>query len=597
MQMRAISHIRGPALVVAGPGSGKTFVIVSRIYDLISLQNVSPDRILVLTFSKAAANEMKERFENAYSVQGVNFGTFHAAAYGFLKEFGMIRDIKLINESEKIRILKNFIKNHDLIKDPDDETILMFIEYLSKKKNCPKEDPVFRYSEELSDKYDDIKRVLDEYQTFIKDEGMIDFDDMIIRCIDMFKNDSVIKEKARMRFDHIIIDEFQDINFMQYEMIKILSGDKNNVFAVGDDDQSIYGFRGASYGIMKTFLDDNPGIKRYTLSENYRSKKRITEFASAVINFNKDRFDKEFISVKEGGNVRHIHLSSHREEEDELVKMIKDLKGEELKDTAVILRTNRDVALFSAVLSKNGIRVKERSASMANKEKKSLEMLEDIISFLNFVYKGQRRSDFIRFMNKPQRYIQRGALTGEKTDLKKIMDYYRKNHDMLSMIIDLDKTIGLCRSLSPDLAVSIFMNKMGYGSYLKSKCNSGPEYSDMINLTESIKKMISRSSVTYDFREILTDIIENKPTQNNDKNSINVITMHSSKGLEFKNVFLPDVNEGIIPAKNSSGRELEEECRLLYVALTRASDNLIIMTTDERNRDISRYIKKQIKRL
>ena len=596
IQTQAITHIRGPAFVIAGPGSGKTFVIIQRIYHLISKEHVKPDNILVLTFSKAAANEMNTRFTGAYNIYGVNFGTIHAFSYSVLREYFGGSSLRLITESDKRKLLGVIMANHGLSQQCNADVTNEILGFVSRKKNNPS--GIFQngfLNSTLPE--ESVKEIISEYERYFENEGYIDFDDMVIKCLRYLECNDEAKRRLKERIKYIIIDEFQDTNPVQYELLRILENDDHNIMAVGDDDQSIYGFRGSEPNIMNRFLAEHPDSKVIKMGENYRSGKNIVEFAAKIIKHNKNRFPKAFIPVNDEGNVVIKITDTHRMEEELLSQMIKKTLKEDEGSVAVILRTNNSVGFFAGMLEKNDIYVRKNRKSAARL--KDCKVTKDFEAFLKYLYGGEKRSDFICFMNKPVKYIQREALLSETVDFEELYRFYQRNDKMIITLKSFHKKILLAQKTGIRCAVSIFRKQIGYDAYLKENAKSRQELelwmSEADELEERLKNINGHIGLSEIWDDIANDSKERTESrQNNDEPSDNaavtVITMHQSKGLEFDHVFLPDINEGVIPSKKSDEKEIEEECRLLYVAATRAKRSLTIMATRERNRDISRFI-------
>ncbi len=598
MQAEAIAHIRGPAFIIAGPGSGKTFVIIQRIISLISKHHVKPDRILVLTFSKAAANEMKTRYEKSLDIEGVNFGTFHAVAYGILRNHMGFRDLKLISDQQKVSAVKVLVENTGIISECDRDLAYEILGLISKHKCDPDREMTYSIPQcVLSDEC--LKNIVFEYENFLKDEKLIDFDDMMTECVRQLENDEYTLESLRNRFEYIIIDEFQDINEQQYRLVKLLEGEEKNVMAVGDDDQSIYAFRGSSPGYIRKFIDDHEDTGLFYLTENYRSCERIVKASSKVIEKNKDRMGKEFVAVKEGGDVSFSLFEQRRDEEKYMVSMIRKIR--ELsnvdEDIAIIVRTNAEVLLYDMMLKNNGIDT-VNSGTEKKKHDRSY-IFDDMCAFLSFIENGHKRSDLIRFMNKPMRYIQRDALLNETVSKEDLLNYYANNPNMTKNISEFWKRIELSSKLDIRGRIDILRRALGYDEYIREKSVTNAEYEISLKTADEIQQILSDTKQRGRYfappdESVIKDYfktVKKKESLKQKSHGIFVMTMHMAKGLEFDNVILPDLNDGVMPKKNISEKETEEERRLLYVAMTRAKKRLFLLATEERNRKISSFIR------
>lgn len=613
-QEQAIKHLSGPAQVIAGPGSGKTFTIIQRILYLITHYHVPPEKILVITYTKAAANEMKERYEAAKNHNfnndsiiwnNVNFGTFHSVCYNILRRSGGFKSVSLIKENDKRKLLNVLAGNRGLASKCDYDSITRLQNIISRMKNLGQDDckdlawenmiqkDAIQESVEFS--CEDIASIRHEYDQYLREQGLLDFDDMITRCLALLTANNQILHKYQQIFQYILADEFQDINFPQYQILKLLAAPANNMLVVGDDDQAIYGFRGASPCIMKQFMEDYPGCRQILLTDNYRCREQIVELSKNMISRNTQRFQKEFQPAQKGGRITALCFDTRKEEETQLLSTLSLLSVDALEDTAIILRTNLEVMQYGELLREGGILVKGKQVKDSDLFHSFI--MDDIISFLAYLYEGNKRSDFMKFMNKPNRFISRAALISEKVTLDTLKQYYTQNTSMLSQLHLLFGQLKIAAGLSPHLAVAFFRKALDYDTYLHQKAADyktsqrwsaqADKIQEYFVQYQQYKEGISVKS----FVEQLSEREAGGQAQMEEKRGVSIMTMHSAKGLEFDRVFLPDVNEGIIPGKEALSHEtLEEERRLLYVAITRAKNELFIYYTKERGRRLSRFL-------
>ena len=591
-QSKAINHHSGPALVLAGPGSGKTFTIVRHIQYLISNKKVPPEEILVVTFSKAAAMEMQTRYQESEdtdpSAGPVRFGTFHSLGYQILRASGQFRNFSLITEKQKYHRLELILKNEGLANlcTYDQETVL--INAFSAMK-AGMEKPA---SLELLDAPGlCIDQIFSMYQSELEEKNLLDFDDLILKCNELFQKSPLFLSQFQKHFSHILVDEFQDINDSQYEFITKLALPQNELFVVGDDDQSIYGFRGSRPGIMKEFLIRYPDGTRYDLTSNFRSGERIVALGEKIIQQNTDRFSKEFLPRNKGGMVTLKHLNTRKEEEALLLRDIQENSMEYLNQIAVIVRTNLEASQYMALLKRMNLPV-----AGSVKRKQGIfrsEVAEDLYAFLKFLYGGYHRGDFLKIMNVMEPDLSRKALTTEKISEESLLCYYRNNPELSVRIRKLFQKIHLAERLQMHLAIQLFRSELGYDLYLKKKSRSYSEFEE----NKEKAAVIQEAFVSYRRSESLEEFIEKCQEKEEQTpivekvEGIHVITMHASKGLEFTHVYLPDLNEGIIPPKGVlDAHQIEEERRLLYVAVTRAKEKLFLYETRERNRKITRFL-------
>ena len=591
-QLSAVKHFNGPMLVVAGPGSGKTRVLVERTRYLIEEYKVNPGNILVITFSKKAAIEMQQRFfHSCNSNYSVSFGTFHSIFFQIINKHTKTKD-SLLSIKEKEELLKFASYKYKPDMTENNEWISGTLELISAYKNIGNDifyKPPGCFMDECE--RDIFHNVYKTYIELCEDENKIDFDDMILKCFNLLQNNEAILDYYQNKYNYVLIDEFQDINQSQYNIVKLLVNKSNNIFCVGDDDQSIYGFRGAYPNIMQTFLNDFSDADVVNLSINYRSKSNIISLANQIISDNKTRINKTGEPYFEGGLIEYIPLSTRVEEENEIIKILKNIDSEHLHSTAIIVRTNNEVMAYSGLLKKQGIDIFE----YVYEENRILSsfIFGDVLSFLKFVYESKSRENFIGFMNKPNKKIRRMCLINSEVKADDIIKFYENDKPVQNEIIQFFNKLKIASKMKKaDLAISFFRKSIGYDKYLNTVSSSLENYKDNTEILDNIVYLFK----DYDFKVSLDEFSEliKKSFKSNNiviKDGVRVMTMHGSKGLEFTNVLLPDVNEGIIPPKNISDESIEEERRLFYVAVTRAKDNLYIFTTKERNRDISRFIK------
>lgn len=587
-QKQAIIHLRGPALVCAGPGSGKTFTIIRRILYLIEQYHINPDKILVITYTKAAAREMKERFETASAYHGVCFGTFHSICFNILRQSGVVSADSLIKENDKRKLFGVILGNQGLSSKKSYDAVTTLQNTVSRLKNMPEAE--IHNAEAYGFSIDEILAVKKEYERFLREQGLIDFDDMVTECLQLLIKRPDICRKYQQMFSYLLVDEFQDINQPQYQILKLLAAPENNLFTVGDDDQAIYGFRGASPHIMKQFLEDFPEAGRMMLTENYRSGGSIVELAQKVIVRNEERFEKDFHAADSGGNVSFSCFDTRGEEENHLIRELSLLENDALYHTAIILRTNREVIQYTQLLEAAGIKVKK---TVSKENIFQSFMMEDIEAFLSYLYFGKKRCDLIRFMNKPNRFFSREALPAERVLSGDMEWYYAKNPEMLSEIRSFFGKLQIAEKLSPYLAIAFFRKNLGYDDYLYGKAGNMAEFQRLSGQAAQIQKSFEEYKTGMPLPEFKRIQEEKAGAAHvlSEKQGVSIMTMHGSKGLEFERVYLPDINEGIIPSRDiQTKKEHEEERRLLYVAITRAKNDLYIYYTKERNRKPSRYL-------
>lgn len=590
-QRKAITFGEGPMLVLAGPGSGKTFVIIKRLLYLIKECGVRPEEILVITFSKAAAWELQNRFHSEMSTQhqSVCFGTFHSIFFSILKETYHYSVQNIITGEEQLRYLKNvilreklpFVRNGDV----DTETLHTLLSKISLKKNCCID---FQTDSSANEEEKLLNKICKLYQEELEWHKKIDYDDMLLQCYRLFKNNKQIRNLWQRRFRYLLIDEFQDINPLQYEVVKILSEPENNLFVVGDDDQAIYGFRGAEPEIILNFPQEYSIETPIQLERNYRSHKEIVETAEQIITENQKRFSKKVTSMKgEGGQVSMKGFPTEQAEEEFIIRMLKEeaQKGNE-KECALLVRNNYEGKRWAEVLKKAGISVKGQKKKPSFAE---TEEVKDIIAYLRLGTGIVSREDFLRIMNKPLRYIRREAIWEGIPNQSSILAYYKDNLRMQETVRLLFLQLKQLGRMPPFLAVRYIRSGIGYDLYLKENKIG----------TEAVDALLQLAGRYTRISEFLEELENNKKKpqkgDETEEKGVSVMTYHASKGLEFSKVFLPGLNEGRVPyGKNLTEKELEEERRVFYVAVTRAQKMLFLSYIDnsiELRNSSSRFIK------
>lgn len=583
-QEEAIIHKDGPAMVLAGPGSGKTFVIVERLRYLIEGYKVSPSSILVITFTKAAAIEMQQRFLKITdsSYPEVSFGTFHSLFYNILrehaKEAGFYNKIEIADELFKYKLvkdilinaLKNSRENLNKLSILDENEIVKDItSEISRIKNAGLS------PDSVSDfvPYKDyFKVIFEKYNNSLKSFGKIDFDDMSLICAQIFESRKEIAQLYKERYKYILIDEYQDINEMQQKNIEsILNGDQN-LFVVGDDDQAIYGFRGAKPGIMMEF---EKRMKRevhiVNLSVNYRCGKSILDNASLVIAENKMRFKKKIVSGT--GTNGYVIARRYRTKEEQYEAMSVFLSGQsKLNDIGILCRTNSECKTIASFLKQKGIK-----SNIENTDDMALYDDEGVILcvyYLSFACIESSRALFYKIMNKPLRYISRESAMKEIVRKEDVLAFYQGNRDRSKVVNKLFHEISMISKMRPALSVRFIRKEIGLDKLY-------PNSKKKLDLFEDMAKKYADTKAFIRFfnEEKENYAVINKRNGKHSKtgDTINIITLHGSKGLEYKYVWIPDLNEGIIPSRSAvseSGKE--EERRMLYVGMTRAKEALIM---------------------
>lgn len=594
-QMQAVLHLGGPMLVLAGPGSGKTLVITRRLESMIREAGIDPSRILVITFTKAAANEMKERFLKRMPNEGsrVSFGTFHAIFFTILKHAYHYNASNIIREEEKMQFMRELV--HSMRMEYDDENELvqgLFSEISLLKNNRIR--PEHYYSASVPQ--DVFCTVVREYGQFLRRSRKIDFDDMLVYTYELFTERKDILAAWQQKYRYILIDEFQDINQIQYDIVRMLAGEDKNLFAVGDDDQSIYRFRGARPEIMLNLPNDYPDVKIVNLSYNYRCPQDIVQMAAKIIGHNQNRFPKEIhAACSRPGSVTAEFFASQREANQKVIERI--LAGEaSLPQTAVLFRTNTQARFLMEQLM-------EYNIPFAAKDKVPNVyehfIAKDLFAYIRIAQGSRRRHDFLKIMNRPNRYLSRAGLSAETVSFQDWQAFYVGQSWMEERVGRLQADILAIRKMRPFAAVNYIRKAIGYDGFLA-------EYAkyrriDRDSLFEVLDALQEGSREFATFEEWFAHMDSYKKkleemyrVQKEQKEAVTLATFHSAKGLEFDVVHMIDVNEGITPYKKAVlPPDMEEERRMFYVGITRAKDALHLYVPKKINNhdvEMSRFL-------
>nr|WP_298054738.1 ATP-dependent helicase [uncultured Lachnoanaerobaculum sp.] len=578
-QKKAIEHGAGPLMVLAGPGSGKTFVITHRIKYLIEGPGINPAHILVVTFSRAAAKEMKDRFEKLCSKSPVTFGTFHSVFFNLLKTAYGFGSEQIASDELRYTLIKELIKRNSI----ENEDINTLAGNLLNEIALVKQDNISiknYYSNSISS--DTFKKIYSDYESELEARGKLDFEDMLSLTYELLSERSDILKAVQNRYRYILVDEFQDINFLQYNIIKLIAGEKQNITVVGDDDQSIYRFRGARPEIMLGFERDFRNVKKVFLDINFRSSTQIVNASTKLISFNSKRFPKSFTAKNgDGAPVSVVEFKNPFLEVNSIIKDIKDYikSGQDINNIAVLYRTNLSPRLLIERLMRNNIPFTIRDAIPNLFDH---WVAKDIISYIKLAINMGDKSDLLRISNKPNRYISRDSLSSSRADIETLFDYYDDKSYMIKRIVELREHLRTIKNLKPATALRYIRNVVGYDEYIEEYCDmNGVESDDCYSILGDLENSAAEYNTFNDWfvhmDEYKDELIEARKKSNENDKGVRLMTFHSSKGLEFDIVYIIDVNEGSVPYKKAKGiDEIEEERRMFYVAMTRARKKLFI---------------------
>lgn len=590
-QTEAVAHNKGPCMVLAGPGSGKTLTIAKRIEYLIMKHKVRPEEILVITFTKYAAWEMKNRTRSICgpSSYAVTFGTFHGIYYGILKWAYRLNQSNLLSDEEKYRILREILPGIDWDQEPEadeekDYLQELAIEIGNVKNNCmdiEEYEPV-KYTTEK------FRKLYRTYEETKKKYRKIDFEDMLIQCRDLFMKRPDILKKWQEKFQYILVDEFQDVNQAQYDVVRMLAAPQDNLFVVGDDDQSVYGFRGAKPGIMKEFMKDYPKARQILLDVNYRSSGYIVKGALRVIGNNKIRFEKKIEAFRKPDETVHVQeVKDPVQEAEYVLERIREYreKGVSYTEMAVLYRTNVDARAMSELMTEYQVPfvMKEH---LNNIYEHFIAL--DMISYLRLSQGEYDRKYFLQIANRPNRYLTRESMKTGNVSYESLRRYYRDKDWMVDRIDQLEWDMKMICDKTPYAAIQYIRKRMGYDEFLKEYAAYRKISSeDLFAVLEEIwqnSKGYGTIKEWFEHIESYGKMLKEQNKKNGEKEGVNLMTMHAAKGLEFDTVFVIEANEGSCPYKKATANEeIEEERRLFYVAMTRAKRKLVISYVKEKN--------------
>lgn len=587
-QTEAVNSILGPVMCIAGPGSGKTLTIVHRLICMIKEHNIEPTSILVVTFTRAAAVQMRSRFLGMCENENpkVNFGTFHSIFFQLLKQHFGYTSENIVSEDGAYKIMLSLLSGRDEILSANPDIIRRILDEIAYVKSSRK--PVSEYKSPVIDR-DTFTRLYNDYNRSLEDLGLLDFEDMLNKTYELLTENPGILKHWQNKFKYILVDEFQDINLIQYEITKMLAYPENNLFVVGDDDQSIYSFRGAAPEIMQQFPRDYANAKKLVLDTNFRCSGPILSAALKVIANNRTRYEKKLVTANpDGSRVILKGFEDSFKEHNYLSKLLaKELdKGKNPNELAVLCRTNAQCSTIARVLA---------GADIPFNVKGGISTIYDnryvlpIIAYIRFLSGDFSRANFLHFCNKPVRYITRESLSEEEISLDALQEYYKdeEKYYVLKNLKQLIYDIHIMKNLNTSAVIHYIRRVVGYEDYLKNTLNLANDfYEEILEYLDELEQ----DAVNYpSFTAFLTHITESKHKiselkEKHPVSAVNLVTYHGCKGLEYDYVYMPDCMEGVTPHGKSASPELiEEERRMFYVAMTRAKSKLYLSYSAKRH--------------
>lgn len=595
-QDEAIKHGNGPCMVLAPPGSGKTLIVTEHTRYLIEESGVRPDQILVITFTRYAAREMKERFERLTAGKNypVTFGTFHSIFYGILKCAYGIGANNLMSEKESSVLLQEVLDQTNIESTPEVEDEEELVRELLREVGMVKNG--LYHLKDFHSKYltqDEFAEVFRSYEHQKKELKKFDFDDMLVQCYALFRKKPEILQGWQKRFQYILIDEFQDINRVQYEVIRMLAAPRYNLFVVGDDDQSIYGFRGAKPELMLYMKQEFPSLRTISLTVNYRSTEFITGAAARVILHNDTRFYKRVQSFR--GRGQNVHVQEVLDEQEEAQYVTEEIQkkldqGIKPGEIAVLFRAAVQARMISEILSEHRIPFEMRDY-VTNFYRHFI--VKDMMAYLQLAAGKRDRSLFLTICNRPLRYLARNSMENRQVNFEDLRKFYCDKDWMLDIIDQFDVDVRMMKNMAPYAAIQYIRKKIGYDDFLKEYAEKHQiSWKQLMDVMAELEER-SKNFKSYDEWEIhiakYTQELEEQQAKarkikGERENKVQLMTIHSAKGLEFEDVFVIHANEGEIPHQKAEKKdEIEEERRLFYVALTRAKNNLRISYITQKN--------------
>lgn len=586
----AARHKIGPMMVLAGPGSGKTAVITARAAYLSTSGEIAPQNILVITYSKAAAGEMERRFKTLMpQAVPVTFGTFHSVFFRILRHSGNYDLGQILNEGERRTAIRGFLM--EMQYDLEDELLSSVISEMSLVRNELHELEHY-HSNNIGGS--DFRHLCEQYENYKESRNKIDFDDMLCHAYNKLKTNPQVLEYWRNRFQYIMIDEFQDINRVQYEAVKLLAAPANNLFIVGDDDQSIYRFRGSRPEFLLNFPNDYPETSSVTLSTNYRSTDTIINYANNLIKANELRYEKEIIGTGHHGTPPILLKAEDQNHEAILIaERIRELwkRGANLDEIAVAFRLNMQSRAFMDAFLNMNIPFRSRDEMPTIYEH---WIAEDLFAYMRLARRiGLRQKvgydpDAVRIINKPYRFISKAFLQGLKKDNLDLFAAYQRAPNLhiatKNRIEEVyDDLLTLSHEKTVD-AIRYIRRRLGYNEHIVETCQYRKLNPVGLNeIADELQEAAKQFPNPMDFIAHAVQASSASKEQGQTGPCCTLTTLHSAKGLEFERVFIAGVVEDVLPSLHSKTTvEIEEERRLFYVGVTRAKQELYLSTLKTR---------------
>lgn len=580
-QRRAVTQSEGAALVLAGPGSGKTAVITGRIRYLIEDCHIAPEHILVITFTKAAAGEMRLRFQAMMEGRRlpVQFGTFHAIFFSILKHAYHYRPNQIISPEFKYSFLREILSGYHLREDEEQELMEKLLGEISAVKN-ERLDLEHYYAKCCGSAQ--FRDIFHAYEKKLRENRLIDFDDMLTLTYELLTQRPDHLRAWQEKFQYILVDEVQDMNRLQYEVLRMLAAPQDCLFLVGDDDQSIYQFRGARPELMRRFVSDYPGVRQLYLEENYRCGSDIVRISQNLISHNKNRFQKQIFAARSvTGTVIMQEYPSTLKENRAIIAKIREREAASVpfSDMAVLFRTNRQSGYLLEKLMEEGIPfdAKEHVPLVYDHW-----IARDMLCYLKLAAGSRERGLFLQIMNRPVRYLSRDVLDEPQVDLDSWEAVYEEQPWIARRIAQLAEDLQVMSHMGPFAAMNYVRKGMGYEEFVidfaREHGQSEQELIDVLDeLQQSASGFQSLAQWQAHVEEYRARMQAEQKKADAEHEGVQILTLHGAKGLEFDTVFLPQLLDGLLPYKKAVlDADIEEERRLFYVGMTRAKNVLVL---------------------
>ena len=604
-QKEAVLATEGPVLVLAGAGSGKTTVLVNRIAYMISEKHIRPWNILAITFTNKAAREMKDRIERLLgdTARDMWIGTFHSVCVRILRScidlLGYSRDFVIYDTADTKTVMKECLRELDI--DEKSFPVRNVLSIISNAKNDLMDAATFENVYKSDYRMSIIAKIYYRYQTKLRKNNAVDFDDIILNTVKILSENPDVLSKYQDKFRYILVDEYQDTNNSQYLLINLLAQANRNLCVVGDDDQSIYKFRGANIGNILNFEDDYSDVQKITLDQNYRSTQNILDAANSVISNNKGRMGKSLWTSNGDGNRVYVYTGTNEYDEARYIaRQIKKHFDEQgsFSDCAILYRTNAQSRVIEEMLMRESVPYKVLSGLRFYDRKE----IKDIIAYLRVVYNPNDDVSLARIINEPKRKI--GNATLEKarniarekeTSLYDVISHADDYHEfktaikkLLSFSEIIQSLIKLKDTVTIEELTGRILNDTGYMPALVMEDTTESKtrienLGEFISVITEFEKNEETGNTLGEFLENISLVSDIDGYDENEDSAV-LMTIHSAKGLEFPIVFLSGLEEGLFPGMRSmeSDDDIEEERRLCYVAITRAKEQLYITKTISR---------------